>query len=177
MENVRIINAQVLLRVPENVVAVGNLAFRNMVDEALMRTKENVASGASGLRARSGKLYRSIKKGPYRQWRPGGVGEQSIYIANPAFYGVLHETGKTKSGSTVIRSVRAQYLVFRIHLPSDSARATGPWVRAKQVRIVKRPFMAPAAQQAIRNFGFHVQSALRTITRGGLTPGVEGVYE
>jgi hypothetical protein len=175
--NVQVINPQALLSVPGNVVAVGNLAFRLLVDEALMRARENVASGASGLRARSGTLYRSLKKGPYRQWRPGGVGEQSIYIASPAFYGALHETGRTRDGRSVITPVRAQYLVFRVYLASDTDKPSGPWVRARQVRIVKRPFMAPAAETAIRGFGAHVQNALRTIVRGGLPPSVREVYQ
>jgi hypothetical protein len=172
---VQVINARALLDVPGNVTAVGNLAFRLMVDEALMRAKENVASGASGLRARSGRLYRSLKKGPYRQWKPGGIGEQTIYIAGDGFYGALHETGKTKNGRTVITPVRAQYLVFRVYRPTDADKPSGPWVRAKQVRIVKRPFLAPAAEAAVRGFGAHVQTALRTVVRGGLPPGVREV--
>lgn len=176
MDNVRIINPQALLSVPANVVAVGNLAFRLMVDEALRRSKENVASGASGLRARSGTLYHNLKKGPYRQWRPGGVGQQALYIAGPAFYGALHETGKTRDGRTAITPVRAQYLVFRVHLPTDTDQPTGPWRRAKRVRIVQRPFLAPAAEAAVRGFNNHLEAALRTIVQGGLPPGVREAH-
>ena len=147
-----------LLRIRENVVAVANAAFRQTTADARARAKENVTRGRPGLIARTGALYRGISLGPYVQNAPGAIAEQKIYVKGPAArYAHVHEFG------AVIRARRKPYLVFRLYTPYDTDRPTGPWRRAKQVRIPKRPFLWPAAEAAARDFPDHFRAAARRI--------------
>lgn len=150
-------SSSILAQIGPNLVAIGNLAFRNMVDDVQRRAQENTARGRPGLIARSGALRRSIKKGPYRQFGPNQNGEQQVY--SDLRYARVQEEGAT------IRPRSKPFLVFRIHRPTDTSQATGPWVRARQVTIPPRPFLNPAAQRGIREWPTYVEAAMRRILR------------
>lgn len=146
-----------LLAIPENLVAAVNGAFRRLVDDVVLRAKENVSLGRPGLIPRTGKLRKSIQKGPYRQWTPGSYGEQKVY--SNLIYARVHEYGAT------IRPKRGPYLVFRLWNFSDTTAPTGPWVRARQVVIPPRPFLGPAAQDAAAHWPEYVQEVVDYIRR------------
>ncbi len=147
-----------LLAIEANVIAVANAAFRRTTADARARARENVTRGRPGLIARSGALYRGISLGPYVQRAPGAIAEQRIYVKGPAArYAHVHEYG------AVIRAKRKPWLVFRLYQPWDTDRPTGPWRRAKQVRIPKRPFLWPAARAAADDFPRHFAEAATRI--------------
>jgi phage gpG-like protein len=148
-----------LLRLPENLTAVVNAAFRRMVDDVVARARENVSLGRPGLIPRTGRLRESIRKGPYKQYTPGGYGEQRVY--SNLIYSRVHEYGAT------IVPKRGPYLVFRLWQFSDTTEPTGPWVRARRVEIPARPYLMPAARDAARNWPQYVREAMRYI-RGQL---------
>lgn len=152
-------NFDALLRIPENITAVGNAAFREAVDDVQARARESVAGtpGRSGLYSRTGALYRSIKKGPYFQWRPGGVGKQKVFSNHPGAR--VQELGAT------IRAVHKPFLVFRIWEPWDVTEPTGPWVRVRQVTVPPRPFLGPAATWATKLWDDYMSRALRNLKR------------
>lgn len=149
--------SSVLAQIGPNLVAIGNLAFRRMVDDVHKRAQENTARGRPGLIARTGALRRSIKKGPYRQFGPNQPAEQQVY--SDLIYARVQEEGAT------IRPRTKPFLVFRIHLPTDTATASGPWVRARQVTIPPRPFLKPAAERGVREWPNYVDAAMRQILR------------
>ncbi|RTI04509.1 hypothetical protein CSW30_13275 [Thermus scotoductus] len=143
------------LAIPQNLVAVGNAAFRRLVDDVVRRAQENASLGRPGLIPRTGKLHKSITKGPYKQWTPGSYGEQRVY--SDLIYARVHEYGAT------IRPKRGPYLVFRLWNFSDTDRPTGPWRRARQVVIPPRPFLGPAAKDATAHWPEYVRDALEYI--------------
>lgn len=148
-----------LLRLPENMIAVGNAAFRRLVDDVVLRAKENVSLGRPGLIPRTGRLRQSIQKGPYKQLTPGGYGEQRVY--SNLIYARVHEFGAT------IRPRKGPYLVFRLWNFSDTTEPTGPWVRARQVTIPPRPFLGPAAERAVDHWDEYVEESIRYILGRG----------
>lgn len=145
------------LDVEANLVTVANAAFRRLVRDVELKAKENVTRGRPGLISRTGRLYRSIKRGPYKQWQPGGYGEQRVFTRVP--YAHVHEFG------AVIHARSKPWLVFRIWMPWDTDRPTGPWRRARQVRIPKRPFLWPAARDAVNDWPNYMDEAMRYIRR------------
>jgi phage gpG-like protein len=148
-----------LLRIPENLTAVVNAAFRRMVDDVVARAKENVSLGRPGLIPRTGRLRDSIQKGPYKQYSPGSYGEQRVY--SNLIYSRVHEYG------AVITPKRGPFLVFRLWQFSDTDHPTGPWVRARRVEIPARPYLMPAARDAARNWPDYVRETM-TYIRGQL---------
>jgi hypothetical protein len=152
-------NWEVFTRIPENLTAVVNAAFRRMVDDVVARARENVSMGRPGLIPRTGKLRDSIRKGPYRQYTPGSYGEQRVF--SNLIYSRVHEYGAT------IVPKRGPFLVFRLWQFSDTTEPTGPWVRARRVEIPPRPYLMPAARDAARNWPQYVRNALNYI-RGQL---------
>ena len=150
-----------LLNIEQNVITVANVAFRQTTYDAWLRARENVTRGRPGLIARTGALYRGISLGPYVQKAPGAIAEQKIFVKGPAAkYAHVHEFG------AVIRARRKPWLVFRLYEPWDTDRPTGPWRRAKQVRIPRRPFLWPAAEAAASDFPRHFAEAANRILRG-----------
>lgn len=152
-----------LLNLGNNLVTVANVAFRQTTADARARARESVTRGRPGLIARRGDLYRGISLGPYVQRAPGAIAEQKIYIKGPAArYAHVHEFG------AVIRPRRKPWLVFRLHQPWDTDKPTGPWRKARVVRIPKRPFLWPAAEAAADDFPRHFADAARRLL-GGLS--------
>lgn len=150
-----------LLAIPENVITVANVAFRRVTADAHRRARENVTRGRPGLIARSGALYRGIKLGPYVQKAPGAIAEQKIYVGGKAKrYAHVHEFGM------VIRARRKPYLVFRLYMPWDTDRPTGPWRAKKEVKIPRRPFLWPAAEAAASEFPRVFRAEARRILGG-----------
>jgi phage gpG-like protein len=147
-------NWDALLRIPENIYAVGNAAFRRFVDDVQARARENVSMGRPGLIPRSGKLYESIQKGPYKQLSPDSYGEQRIY--SNLVYSRVHEFG------AVITPKKGPFLVFRLWTFAPS----GPWVRARRVEIPARPYLGPAAKDAVPHWPELVREAIDYIFRG-----------
>ncbi len=148
-------NWDIFTRIPENLAVVVNAAFRRLVDDVVARAKENVSLGRPGLIPRTGRLRDSIQKGPYRQYTPGGYGEQRVY--SNLIYSRVHEYG------AIITPKRGPYLVFRLWNFHDTDYPTGPWVRARKVEIPARPYLMPAARDAARNWPDYVREALRYI--------------
>ncbi|WP_243028559.1 hypothetical protein [Thermus albus] len=146
-----------LFSIRENLVAAVNGAFRRLVDDVVRRAQENVSLGRPGLIPRTGRLRKSIKKGPYKQWSPGSYGEQRVY--SDVVYARVHEYGAT------IRPKRGPYLVFRLWNFSDTSAPTGPWVRARQVVIPPRPFLGPAGQDAAAHWPEYVDEVIAEIRR------------
>lgn len=146
---------RIITRFESNMIAAANAAFRRLVDDVVLRAKENVSMGRPGLIPRTGQLYRSIKKGPYKQMRPGSYGEQRVY--SNLIYARVHEYGAT------IRPKRKPYLTFRLWNFYDTDRPTGPWVRARQVEIPPRPFLGPAAHDTAAHWSEYVDEAIRYI--------------
>lgn len=146
-----------LFRIPENLVVAVNGAFRRLVDDVVWRAQENVSLGRPGLIPRTGRLQKSIKKGPYKQWSPGSYGEQRVY--SDLIYARVHEYGAT------IRPKTKPYLVFRLWNFSDTTAPTGPWVRTKQVVIPPRPYLGPAAQDAAAHWPEYVAEVVDYIRR------------
>lgn len=147
---------------PENMAVVVNGAFRRMMQDVRDRARENTTQGRPGLIARRGRLYRSIKLGPYKQWTVGGVGEQRVYTN--LLYARVHEPPDGRE-QTVIRPVRKPYLVFRLWNPSDTSAPSGPWVRARQVIIPARPFLRPAVEAAVRLWPEYIADSMQFIRR------------
>lgn len=145
-------------KLPQNLAAVVNGAFRRLMADAQQRARENVTQGRPGLIARRGNLYRSIKLGPYKQWQPGGIGEQKLYASAP--YAATHEPPDGRR-YTRISAKNKPYLVFRLWNPQDVTAPTGPWRRAKSVLIPARPFLAPAAEAAVRLWPEYVEETMQ----------------
>lgn len=154
------IDAQALLNLGPNLYAVGNAAFRRLVDDIHQRARENVSGGPSAhsmgrVISRRGRLRESIRKGPYIQMGPGRAGEQRIYTN--LIYARVHEFGAT------IMPRNAPFLRFRIWLPTDTDAPTGPWRIARRVNIPARPFLAPAVNEGVRHWPEYVADAIRYI--------------
>lgn len=143
---------ELFARIPENLYAAANAAFRRMVDDVVARAKENVSLGRPGLIPRTGRLRESIRKGPYKQLTPGGYGEQRVY--SNLVYAPVHEYG------AVIRPKRGPYLVFRLWNFSDTDAPTGPWRKARQVVIPARPYLGPAARDTAAHWPEYLREAM-----------------
>lgn len=145
----------ILERFPENLYAVANAAFRRLVDDVVLRARENVSLGRPGLIPRTGRLRDSIQKGPYKQLTPNSYGEQRVY--SNLVYARVHEYG------AVIAPKRGPYLVFRLWNFSDTTQPTGPWVRARRVEIPARPYLGPAARDTAAHWPEYLREAMRAI--------------
>jgi len=152
-------NPDALLEIADNITTIGNMAFRNAVDDAWHRARENVAGtpSRSGLYSHTGGFYRAIKKGPYKQWAPGKVGQQRIFSNHPG--------ARVQELGAVIRAVHKPFLVFRIWEPWDVDKPTGPWIRAKRVVVPPRPYLGPAVVETVRHWAQYVGRALASFKR------------
>lgn len=77
--------------VRHNLTVIGNSAFRAFTDAVADEAKANATQGRPYLHRRTGRLVSSVKKSPYYQWTPGGVGRQTVYSDAP--YARIHERG------------------------------------------------------------------------------------
>ncbi|MBB5234471.1 hypothetical protein [Deinococcus budaensis] len=120
-------------------------------DEASRRLREYVGGGpvTSYLRMRSGAARDSVQA----TWNAQGA---SLSVSGPGM-NFLEEGG-------TIRPRKGKYLTFRIREPWDGEQATGPWIRARQVKIPARHMVRDAAVQALDTLGDHLDFIL-----GGLT--------
>ena len=162
MEPVQV-DLRALTTLGPNLYAVGNAAFRRLVDDAHARARENVSGGPAAhsmgrVISRRGALRESIKKGPYIQMGPGRAGEQRIYTN--IIYGRVHEFG------AVIAAKRGPYLRFRLWLPADTSAPSGPWRVARRVEIPARPYLGPAVNEAVRHWPQYVAEAIAYIMGG-----------
>ncbi len=107
------------------------------------KNSPNPAKGANTLRVQSGQLRRSIIV------RSKGSGTRTVVEVGPTVrYGAIHEFGGT------IRPIRKQFLTFKI---------AGGFVNVRQVRIPKRPYLAPALKRSEEKIQTIIGNAFRPV--------------
>lgn len=147
------------LQIPANVLAIKNSAFQALTDGVWERARQNATAGRSWnastpyLFKRTGSLEASIQKTPYVQLGVGADGEQRIYTLHPGAR--INEEGGTITGRP--------WLTFRLYANPSESTPSGPWIRTRQVTIPARPFMNPAAQAGVNDWGQYVQEAMGRI--------------
>jgi hypothetical protein len=123
---------------------------RRWADAGAQRLREFVGGGpvTNYLTARSGRSRDSV---------------QATFSAQG---GTLSASGPgipiQEDGGTIRPKAPNGWLTFRIHQPGDGARATGRWVRTRQVRIRPRHMVRDAAQQALGLVPAFLDFALET---------------
>lgn len=151
------VNPEVLTRIPENLQAVANAAFRATVDYAYEEARKYAGNDSSiaFFFRRSGKFVKSIRRTPYIQLGPDLQGEQRISSNHPGAR--IHSLG----GTIVPR--RGPYLTFRLYATPTEVTPSGPWVRTRRVNIPARPFLEPAAADAVKHWPLFCKDAISRI--------------
>jgi phage gpG-like protein len=102
-----------------------------LAEDARAKAKQNASRGRPGLYRRSGRLAEAIYGTPHSGSSFGDEGDVTLGVdLYDVPYAAIHERGG------IIRP-HGKYLTFQIG---------GRWIRARQVRIPKRPYLEPAAR-------------------------------
>ena len=115
-------------------------AMGSALDNALALAKDRMRPGGGGPQMRTGRLARSLSRRVYIQGDTV-IGE----LAADAPYAAAQEYG------AVIQARKGKYLKFRVQ---------GRWVSVRRVVIPARPYLRPAAKEAVKDLENYVFQAL-----------------
>jgi len=128
-----------------------NRKILNQVGLQVVAKAQRNLRGGNPLNVGTGRLWNSVTH---------RVAKSSVWVGTNVFYGRVHETGKTRAGKRVIKPVKKSFLYIPLH---KGARIWRPsfvfgedFVLARQVKIVKRPWLRPAINSVLAE-GAHVR--------------------
>jgi len=129
-----------LQRLVDRLPAVLAKALDETLEDALDRARERMRPGGGGPQMRSGRLAASLGKQISRQGDTV-IGELSA----EAPYAAAQEYG------AVIQARQSKYLKFQVQ---------GRWASVRQVILPARPYLRPAAEEALKDLENHIYNAL-----------------
>ncbi len=115
-------------------------SMEKSLDNALSLARQRMRPGGGGPQTRTGRLARSLRRRVSRQG-DAVLGELSA----DAPYAAAQEYG------AVIQARQGKYLKFQVQ---------GRWVSVRRVVLPARPFLRPAADQAVKDLQEYVFQAL-----------------